>query len=1042
MTVDELEGAVCWDPAVVARSMNIEAVDIPRPMFMAVHHPLPLFHRASVEASHRRDYSAAEFLDDLLDENERYRFVAVLGNTGTGKSHLIRWLSAHIEPSDSRRVILVKKTGTSMRDVLDEVLKGLDGEPFDGYRRKIKASADVSSPEEGQDRLLTALALALRYDKDAILGQTQSSDLDLLRDLAEILPDLLTDPHLRATHWLKESGIVPRLYEQAFGGRASQTQEGEVVALADLPTDPASFASASGEAQTVIGLLQNPTAASAAVELLNLAFNYAIPRALGLKGQDLYRLFLDVRSTFYEQGRELVFLVEDLSKMQGLDLQLIEALQVPPQVDDESYCTVRTVVGVTQVYLDRLADTARDRTTSVVSLDLFGSERNRVDLPAFAARYLNVARLDPERLEEWAAEPDGSPPSACKHCPVRPQCHDGFGHVDGVGLYPFNRTALEQMYDFRQRDRDVDVFRPRVLITQVLRHTLLTHQDDIRQGRFPNQALQNHIRGGSTAGALPTPAVAQLESRVADATDVGRWQALLDLWDGNQNLRNFDPAVHDAFQLLPLDLEGEQEHDGKEESVETRSTPTPSVEPEPERTAEPSPIERRLQALDKWRVGDELDDQTADLLRRVLFDAIVDRVDWETERLFKPAFVATTGANVPFKRTSIAFRRQYAKPLNVEIRLWVPDELDANGHVPTETVIALQGALLYAEHGNWTFENGPDYYRPFARSLERWAKRLVQALRSGVRHGQEDTYDPWDPVAAATEILALAVRMAGHPAASDDSVEGTVDALFTNLPSPHPDRSTAWSSLYSVLAKEAPALQEAVWALARCHKGNSSQTPFLDATPVAEAVRRLRQNSWVPRVRVPAEGEARILQQFEPIRKARVALDQHLEAAIRAEKEAVEGWLQAVAPHLGPEPDREQIAESVEKARVAAVKSGVGIPDALLASLKGARKSFRQVDLTRALALAGRVARTGADKAKHRSALLRELGLDKVDDRAATTEFVDAADALLAKATQSAQSSLDVLIDSEEVGEDLDRLREALERLDAALASLAPPSSS
>ncbi|GAB5550234.1 MAG: hypothetical protein SangKO_099940 [Sandaracinaceae bacterium] len=1033
MTVDDLEGAVCWDPAVVARSMNIEAVDIPRPMFLAAHHPLPLFHRASVEASHRRDYTADELLGDLLDETERYRFVAVLGNTGTGKSHLIRWLSAHIDPSDRRRVILVKKTGTSMRDVLDEVLDGLDGELFDEYRRKIKASADVSSPGEGQDRLLTALAHSLRYDTGAILGQAQGGDLGLLEDLADILPDLLTDPHLRATHWLKAGGIVPRLYEQAFGRQGSQTQEGEEVELDDLPTNPSAFVRASAEARAVIGMLQTPTAAAAAVELLNLAFNYAIPRALGLKGQDLYRLFLDVRRTFFEQGRELVFLVEDLSKMQGLDLQLIEALQVPPQVDDESYCTVRTVVGVTQVYLDRLADTARDRTTSVVSLDLIGSERDRVDLPAFASRYLNVARLDPERLDGWADDPDGPPPSACDDCPVRAPCHDGFGHVDGVGLYPFNRTALERMYDFRQRDRSVDVFRPRVLITQVLRHTLLTHQDDIRRGRFPNPALQSHIRGSSTVDTLPTAIVARLEAHVANAADVGRWQALLDLWESDRRLHNLDPAVHEAFQLPPLDLE----HDPVEEPAESPPVPEPAVKPEPTTPSASTAIERRLHVLEKWRVGDELDDQTAELLRNILFDAIAARVDWETERLYKPAFVGRSGANVPFKRTSIAFHRQYTSPRPVEIRLWVPDALDSNGNVPTETVIALQGALLYAEHGHWRFENGPDHYRPFARSVERWAGQVVQAIRSGVRHGQEHASDPWDPVAAAAEVLAVLARMAGHPAASDDSLVGTVDTLFsTDLPDSHPDRSPSWSTLYAAIAKEAPALRDTVWALALCHKGNSAQTPFLDATPVARAVRRLRKNSWVPRAHVPAEGEARILQQYEPIRKARAALDEHLETAIREEKEAVEAWLGSVAPHLGPEPDRDDVADRVDKARIAVVKSGVGLHDATFEALKAARRAFRKVDLGRSLSFADRVAQKGTEDAKDRSALLRELGLDRIDERAAVAAFVQAADVLLSRAIQTAQTSLDDLNESDEAGEDLDQLREALEGLDNALATL------
>ena len=52
----------------------------------------------------------------------------VLGESGTGKSHLVRWVEAKIDVKKSgRHVIYLRKTDTSLKNVVEQLLVGQEG---------------------------------------------------------------------------------------------------------------------------------------------------------------------------------------------------------------------------------------------------------------------------------------------------------------------------------------------------------------------------------------------------------------------------------------------------------------------------------------------------------------------------------------------------------------------------------------------------------------------------------------------------------------------------------------------------------------------------------------------------------------------------------------------------------------------------------------------------------------------------------------------------------------------------------------------------
>ncbi len=139
------------------------------------------------------------------------RIVPVVGESGTGKSHLIRWLDANIERSDDLHVVYIEKRGTSLKQVIHKILEGLDQPNIRHRERFIELRAEVDKAAAGLDegiarlKLLSEIAFAVREHG----ADVTASDDELLdrQDLAESLPDLLNDPEFRAP-LLADDGVI------------------------------------------------------------------------------------------------------------------------------------------------------------------------------------------------------------------------------------------------------------------------------------------------------------------------------------------------------------------------------------------------------------------------------------------------------------------------------------------------------------------------------------------------------------------------------------------------------------------------------------------------------------------------------------------------------------------------------------------------------------------------------------------------------------------------------------------------------------------
>jgi hypothetical protein len=152
-----------------------EAESLSGSVFLAVHQPTALFRRVMGTKPMTEPAKEADLLAWLLSPNvpEGHRVVPVVGRSGTGKSHLIRWLDIHI-PRDGRHFIRIPKS-SSLRRVLELVLQGLDGPGYAAIREELLRARDNLSLIAAEESLLANFRTVLREREQAADAQARQA---------------------------------------------------------------------------------------------------------------------------------------------------------------------------------------------------------------------------------------------------------------------------------------------------------------------------------------------------------------------------------------------------------------------------------------------------------------------------------------------------------------------------------------------------------------------------------------------------------------------------------------------------------------------------------------------------------------------------------------------------------------------------------------------------------------------------------------------------------------------------------------------------
>lgn len=901
-----MKNFLCWNPNAVREVINPFAEHMADGLFRAVHTDWDLMVSPPVGKSFQMVTEAAftpmtpaEFLADFMRADRPHAFAAVLGETGSGKSHLVHWMRLHLKSTEKQLVLTVRKSGTSLRAIVKMIIDELPADERQGFLDTLNASGEGTATPSGQkQQLLNDLAQSIR-------DEPASPDAgEVEAELSRALPDLFQDPYMRDAHFFSDESVIAEIVAHIFApsNARDRPDKRRSFQIDDLPVGGADYIHASKQAQAAIKIIDLDPAAyrALAVDIINRNLDRAVARTLSFTGDRVEELMTRLRAHLKSKGMELILLIEEFARLQGIDRAL---LQTMTSHGDDRLCKMRSAVAVTTGFFESVAETAYMRTTHIVDMDRSAGRAGaamvtEASLSAFTVRYLNAVRLGTAAINDWGrdAAPTDQVRSACDGCRHRIVCHAAFGEVDGYGLYPFTPTALRLgagMVD----DAMPQSFNPRILQNDLLVEVLDNQAPTIALGQYPAAQLLSKL-GGDRHKRLQLSEQARL--RNASPVHADRWITFLELYDGTGRIANPPAPIREAFDLPEIP-----------DADIAKAPPEPAPDAdfktvEPQSTAK---ISREDQAIESWISGGGLDQNVATTLRNLVYAAVADSIDWDLIGLTRAYHLGKSRA---FQPIAVVFERQTTQsPSYLPIRLLIP-----GGHIDDATTgLALQGMIKASKSGfNWDFPGGERMLAAFLDCLEAWT-RDVEAQLVALRQPAPN----WRPALAALELLSITSAINGK-LKTDATAADMADAAFMTPSQECASTAPAMIGLYDKLRTQREKLMAVARSALSSTKGGQAGA-MLDASKYVDVIRALRRTKWRLTQTPPTNDVTDVAKLY---REAQAVLPD----AAAAEWKIRTEWLARVIDNFGPEPKRSVIVSGLRAARQAAIDVGLNTQNA------------------------------------------------------------------------------------------------------------------
>ena len=541
---------VCWSDAGVLASAPRDAASLQAGHFQAVHHPLRAM-RGRLELGRDLDGTRVEEQDvtDALRSAigpDGYLLIPVVGGSGTGKSHLVRWVYEHTRESPGWVTRYLAKNRTSIRHVVELVLEGMRGPAIDAARDALEsAPANSESDETLGQRLLDELALVVAEEPVSQPG-VERRDIQLRERLRRSLPDVFHDPVVRR-RFISTDAVIPRLVGLARQGRQDDDgldDNAMRVHESDLPLTFDDISDATREARkTLLDMSNISDLRRVAVEVINDALPRAVKHVFLSSNVDLVAVFREIRREISSQGKELVLFIEDLTVLHGVEREFLDAIVEPASSPGGQLCDLRVLFAITRGHFDSL-DTVRTRCSDAYWLDsIYGHNGvEPAEAVSFLGRYLNACRLDSQKLEsDWAERTEGTfPVNACNACAHHDTCHESFGaSSEGYGLYPLNKVAVDRLISCLSTLR----FDPRQVVKALIEKFFPLGALELNSAIFPSEKLMADFNSNS----IPVRAEVEERLRHEHGGEAEQLVTLLRYW--SEDRETIAPSTLAAFGI-------------------------------------------------------------------------------------------------------------------------------------------------------------------------------------------------------------------------------------------------------------------------------------------------------------------------------------------------------------------------------------------------------------------------------------------------------------------------------------------------------------
>jgi hypothetical protein len=653
-----------------------EAEELASHVLLAVHEPMILNKlNISNNTSEKFKVNAEDALLEHLLHSERP--IPILGDAGSGKSHLVRWIDMRLATDPRTKDWLVRRIpkSSSLRQVLEILLGDLEGEFFDNVRTKIKDVGERLNTREVADHLIVFMAHRLellKQDNDKQISEIKTSgqvpELEFHQRAGLIkrhvklagLPALLGDPNFKELLIGKGGCLYQIALRLTSGSNDDELARNDYklhakdlelseINLGDLSLNARNYLKSSC-LHTMMDRRQE--AADLLNEVLSDACRRAFQHLFQLNGGDFQELFTEIRK--HLMGKTLVILVEDMAAITAIENDLIDSLLREGIRDGkEELCVVRSAIAVTTGYegYKKRRDTIATRSGSFEwhiekSFDDEAFIFNRVE--NFCGRYLNAARHGSQQLHLtipadrnvnnwptiWHSEDE-----------EEQQRVEAFEFSSkGYPLFPFNKAALRALTDKYCRNEHQQLgFNPRTILGHLLIANLQTYRPCFENGQFPPLGLTDINCPGTLEGDL----------RLAVHKDLDRCLTLASIWGyGCRNIgelaAELPSEVARVFKLEQLaDALDSTLPLAKSKKVQTNPVlkPEPSINPTSGASNQKSSVEIEqfdrvteiAMEVDTWFANKAIEQGPAKILRKALLEIINSYkkhyLKWESAKL-------------------------------------------------------------------------------------------------------------------------------------------------------------------------------------------------------------------------------------------------------------------------------------------------------------------------------------------------------------------------------------------------------------------------
>ena len=915
-------------------------------VFLAVHQQMT-FVRTSFATQQKETRTEKQLLNAFLRDDPSGRIIMpILGESGIGKSHLIRWLDVQLRQrtdDKNRHVIRIPKS-SSLKSVLGRILDGLEGPRYQEIREQLKSAReqmdDIGARNRVRAELLSAIerkyAAASERKAKAKKSGGEISEEDKLwighgdsRALRAIFNDPATDKlFLEGTK--DRPGIISEISRHLTKDSKEEDAPRRQFEDDDFLVPDALAESVNQNASPIANKYLQRLAGSngkhreAAVKLLNKIVDDAIAPLATPADTSLAELFYEVRRQLLQEGRELVLLVEDFAVLAGVQGALLDAMIREGEVGGKAEaCMIRTALAVTDGYFEDF-DTVKTRAVHGWRIEAITSDEDEsttVDrISNFVAAYVNAARIGATKLEKHYLASKGKQyevPHASKL--IDPSERDsevisGFGvSATGLSLFPFNRFAVSELASWKLRNTQGELrFHPRSIINEIVLPVVKNYRPDFEKGTFPPLDFLGFARNKFQADLIQ-----EVRRMQSDAQTQWRLLYLLRFWGGNPSKTKDSKVplqIFEAFKLSPLDPNAKVDvPDIKTKKTDKDEVVPPQDDPK-SGSAEPKEIANLVERLESWREGtpeSALSQGDSNKLRKLIGETIFDAINWESLLLQQ---IKRADCSFAWKNTLIPNAKgNQASEVDAFV-IVESQESFKEENANLRIFLELRALVRFSHYRNWNYPDGEFDYARLANFIQ---SRVPLASQWVVERYQNVK---GDVVPSIVQTLLWQSRILNVQAAQRSDDAGLVSSLFeADIPSGQ--RDDDWQFFLLECENTRPTLQQLLIERVVARQGTGKSVHAIDAMQIVPIVKKLKKE-WLideafPRVTTSISDE---------IQNARDYCNKLMRSGanvVKKQRKQVLAESKQVIKELGESFDKNELVKTFEEIIETAQKNGL-----------------------------------------------------------------------------------------------------------------------